>query len=88
MEVKQKLPSYFKHEFKRQPNQSRIEKLSDQDKKHLRIFAIMQMMKSGDLLIIINNAFKEKFTFNKETQTAYYEIEIIDQKGESEHADA
>ena len=69
----------FVHVFKRKETE-RIEFLSDQDKKHMRIIAILKMAKEGVIENIMNNEFTEKFTFDKEEQTAIYEIRIKKRK--------
>ena len=85
--LKPKNPDRFVHVFKRK-EEEKINYLSDQDKKHMRIIAIVQMLNEGTLDSIINHAFTEKFVFVKESQTAIYEIKLIKERKKTIYADS
>ena len=76
----------FVHVFKRKPDDN-IEAISDQDKKHMRVIAILQMAKEGTIPLIMNSEFTEKFYFDKEHQTAIYEIRIKKERKKDKYAD-
>ena len=56
--------------------------MSDQDKKHIRILATMQLIRDKQIEHILNNEFSEKFIFDDEKQTAYYCIKFIRKEGQ------
>ena len=55
-----------------------IDQLTDQDKKHTRIIAILNLAHDQETInYILNHKFKESFKFNKETGELIYEIKFI-----------
>ena len=50
--------------------------IDDQDKKHIRIMAILQIAKNGSIEEVLNREFTEKFIYDKENQMAYYCIKF------------
>ena len=86
-EVKVKNPDRFVHVFKRREG-DKIGYLSEQDKKHMRIIAVLKMAQNGEVDAIINHAFSEKFHFDKESQTAIYEIKLIKERKKYIYADS
>ena len=50
--------------------------LSDQDKKHMRIIAMLKLIAQKEIERLLKTCFTESFKFEKETQTAYYLIRI------------
>lgn len=61
--------------------------MTDQDKKHIRIMAILQIAKNGSIEQIMNSEFTEKFIYDKEDQMAYYCIKLIRRKEGKKYAD-
>ena len=55
--------------------------MTDQDKKHIRIFATLQLAKEQKIEHILNHKFVESFYFDKEKKIAYYCIRILKQRG-------
>lgn len=80
-------PNHFVHVFKRN-KEDHIKFLSEQDKKHMRIIAILKMAKEGCIDAIMNHAFSEKFKFDEENQTAIYEIRLIQERRKPIYADS
>lgn len=73
-EIIENKPNTFVFVFQRKKD--RINHLTDQDKKHMRIFAVLEMIKQKTLDVVINTEFDEKFKFNEEEQTAIYIITL------------
>lgn len=64
------------------------DKLTEQDKKHLRIFAVIKLLKEGQLDYVVRHDFIEKIEFDKNEQMAYYKIKIIrNKRKETKYAD-
>lgn len=58
----------------------RIEKLTEQDKKHIRIMAILRIAKDGCISTIMNHAFTERFSFDNDKQICIYAIKLIKER--------
>lgn len=61
--------------------------LDEQDKKHIRIMAILQLGHDQQIDYVLSRDFKEKFIFDKKTQMAYYCIKILRRKEGKKYAD-
>ena len=55
--------------------------ITDQDKKHIRIMAILQIANNGSIGEILDSEFTEKFIYDEEDQMAYYCIKIKRKEG-------
>ena len=55
--------------------------ISDQDKKHIRIMAILQIAKSGQIKEIMDREFDEKFIYDNKEQMAYYCVKFKRKEG-------
>lgn len=61
--------------------------ITDQDKKHIRIMAILQIAKNGSIEKIMDSEFTEKFIYDEEDQMAYYCIKLVRRKEGKKYAD-
>lgn len=85
MQIKNDLRYDYVLGYKRKDH---IDKLSHQDKLHVRAFAILQLARDGQIEYILNHDFTEAFEFDKESQICYYKIKIIKRKeGNTKYAD-
>ena len=75
-----KIPEDIIVGFKRNPDK-RAERLTEQDKKHIRIMAILEIAKGGIIRKLIDEAFVEEFEFDVEKQTVYYKVRFIKERG-------
>ena len=58
-----------------------IEKLTDQDKKHTRIIAILNLAHDQETInYILNHSFTESFKYDKEKGELIYEIRFIKER--------
>ena len=62
--------------------------ISEQDKKHFRIFATLALAKNGQIERLIDNKFVEKFTFDKEKKIATYAIRILKERTVVKYAES
>lgn len=56
------------------------DKLTAQDKRHIRMFAVIKLLNEGQLDYVLRHDFIEKIEFDKDEQMAYYKIKIIRKK--------
>lgn len=64
------------------------DKITNQDKKHIRIMAILKMAKEGIIEKLMSVKFNESFVFDEEEQVAYYRIKFIkERKDQTKYAD-
>lgn len=75
-----KIPEDIIVGFKRKPNKH-AERLTEQDKKHIRIMAILEIAKGGIIQKLIDEAFVEEFEFDVEKQVVYYKVRFIKERG-------
>ena len=75
-----KIPEDIIVGFKRKPDK-RAERLTEQDKKHIRIMAILEIAKGGIIKKLIDEAFVEEFEFDVEKQVVYYKVRFIKERG-------
>ena len=61
--------------------------LTDQDKKHIRIMAILRLAKDGQIDKILNVNFTESFSIDTEHKVVLYKIKIIRER-KKHYADA
>ena len=62
-------------------SKSGLDKITDQDKKHVRIMAILQLAHDRELMnYIINHDFTESFKYDKENKTLIYKIRFIKER--------
>ena len=62
--------------------------MTDQDKKHIRIVATLQLAKEHKIEFILNHQFTESFLFDKETKIAYYCLRIRKERKVVKYADS
>ena len=74
-----KIPEDIIVGFKRKPNM-KTDKLTAQDKKHVRIMAILEIANNGLIQKMIDEAFVEEFEFDVEKQVVYYKVRFIKEK--------
>lgn len=74
-----KIPEDIIVGFKRKPDK-RAERLTEQDKKHIRIMAILEIARSGIIRKLIDEAFVEEFEFDVEKQVVYYKVRFIKER--------
>ena len=61
--------------------------ITNQDKLHVRILGILQIAKSGNIEVVLNRNFTEKFIFDDEKQVIYYCIKLQRRKEGKKYAD-
>ena len=61
--------------------------MTDQDKKHIRILAILQLAHDNQVEKILNANFNEKFYYDQENKMAYYCIKIQRERKDVKYAD-
>ena len=74
-----KIPENIIVGFKRKPDK-RAERLTEQDKKHVRIMAILEIARGGIIQKLIDEAFVEEFEFDVEKQVVYYKVRFIKER--------
>lgn len=57
--------------------------LTEQDKNHIRIIAILELAKQGQIDFILNHNFTECFKYDKKEKRAYYCINMIRKEKET-----
>lgn len=63
--------------------------LNDQDKKHIRIMAILQFARQeGIIERIMKSQFKEEFEYDEKSDSVIYHIVFIKERRKKLHADA
>ena len=62
-------------------------KLDEQDKLHIRVIAILNIAKAGQIDLLLNRKFKEKFIYDEEDQMAYYCVKLIKERKVKKYAD-
>lgn len=58
-----------------------VKHLSEQDKKHIRILATLQLAKDRQIQHLLDNEFVEHFLFDEEKQIGYYCVRLIRKRG-------
>lgn len=81
------LPENIVVGFKRKPDR-RTEKITEQDRKHVRIMAILEIANNGLIEKMINEDFVEDFEFDKEKQVVYYKVRFIKERESVKYADS
>ena len=62
--------------------------LTDQDKKHIRIIAIIELAHDRDLMnYILNHSFKESFKLDEKKQEVIYTIKFIKERSKNYRGD-
>ena len=61
--------------------------MSEQDKKHIRILAILQLARDQQIDYVLHHKFNEKFVYDTDNQMGYYCIKIIKGKEGKKYAD-
>lgn len=74
-----KIPEDIIVGFKRKPDRH-AERLTEQDKKHIRIMAILEIARNGVIQKMIDEAFVEEFEFDVEKQVVYYKVRFIKER--------
>ena len=74
-----KIPEDIIVGFKRKPDKP-ANRLTEQDKKHIRIMAILEIAKGGIIQKLIDEAFVEEFDFDVEKQVVYYKVRFIKER--------
>lgn len=64
-----------------------MEKVTNQDKIHIRILAILELEKRVEIDEILKRKFREVFIFDKEAQITYYCIKFIKERKVKSYAD-
>ena len=74
-----KIPEDIIVGFKRKPDKY-AERLTEQDKKHIRIMAILEIARNEVIQKMIDEAFVEEFEFDVEKQVVYYKVRFIKER--------